>query len=272
MNQDYVRDLVRRALREDGAFRDVTSPIVGAARARGRFVAKQDLVLCGLEFAAETFRQTGARFASRAKDGARVRKGAAFATVAGPARRVLAGERTALNFVQQLSGVATLTRRFVELARPVRVYDTRKTTPGLRLAEKHAVRCGGGRNHRVGLSDGVMVKDNHVAAVGDLEALRERVFELAGKGLPIVIEAQTLEQAILFATFPVDVIMLDNFGPAGLARAVRAVRSVHPRVEVEASGGVTLETVRAIAGTGVDRVSVGALTHSAPAADISLEL
>lgn len=245
---------------------------MGAARARGRFVAKQDLVLCGAGFAAEVFRQVGARFSSRAKDGDRIRKGAAFAAVAGPARRVLAGERTALNFVQQLSGVATLTRRFVELARPVRVYDTRKTTPGLRLVEKYAVRCGGGNNHRIGLSDGVMIKDNHVAAVGDLETLREKVFELAEKGLPIVIEAQTLEQAILFATFPVDVLMLDNFSAAGLARAVRAVRSVHPRLQIEASGGVSLDTVGAIARTGVDRVSVGALTHSAPAVDISLEL
>ncbi len=229
-------------------------------------------MLCGLGPAAETFRQVGARFSSRAKDGDRVRKGAAFAAVSGPARRVLAGERTALNFLQQLSGVSTLTRRFVDLARPVRVYDTRKTTPGLRLLEKHAVRCGGGHNHRTGLSDGVMIKDNHIAAVGDLEALREKVFELAENGLPIVIEAQTLEQAVLFATFPVDVLMLDNFPLPRLARAVRAVRAVHPRLEIEASGGVTLETVREIARTGVDRVSVGALTHSAPAVDLSLEL
>jgi nicotinate-nucleotide pyrophosphorylase (carboxylating) len=268
----YVRGLVRAALGEDGALRDATSPIVGRARAKGRFLAKQDLVLSGIDFAREAFALCGARFRSTSKDGDRIAKGRTFATVEGSARAVLAAERTALNFVQQLSGVATLTRRFVVLARPARVYDTRKTTPGLRLAEKHAVRCGGGRNHRIGLSDGVMIKDNHIAAIGDLELLREKVFELAEGPLPIVIEAATREQAILFATFPVDVIMLDNFGVPGLKRAVRAVRAVNPRVEIEASGGITLQTVRDVARTGVDRVSVGAITHSAPAVDISLEL
>ena len=272
LEPSYVRGLVRAALAEDGALRDVTSPIVGRARARGRFLAKQDLVLCGIDFAREAFRACGARFASTSKDGDRIAKGRTFATVEGAARSVLAAERTALNFVQQLSGVATLTRRFVDLAKPARVYDTRKTTPGLRLAEKHAVRCGGGHNHRRGLSDGVMIKDNHIAALGDLDALREQVFVLAERRLPIVIEASTREQAIFFATLPVDVIMLDNFSPPALRRAVRAVRAVNPRVELEASGGITLSTVREFGRTGVDRVSVGAITHSAPAVDISLEL
>jgi nicotinate-nucleotide pyrophosphorylase (carboxylating) len=264
-------DVVRRALQEDGAFRDVTSPIVGNQRARAGFLAKQDLVLCGMEQAAETFRLVGARFTAEARDGRRIRKGAILATVSGPARRVLSGERTALNFLQQLSGVATLTRRFVDLARPAKVYDTRKTTPGLRALEKHAVRCGGGRNHRMGLHDGVMIKDNHIAAIGDLEALREKVYEFAFRKLPVVIEAQTLEQALLFATFPVGVVMLDNFTVAQLRRAVPMLRRINPGLEIEASGGVTLATVRAITRTGVDRVSVGALTHSAPAVDISLE-
>lgn len=264
-------DIVRRALEEDGAFRDVTSPIVGKARARARFVAKQDLVLCGMAPAAETFRLVGADFRSKARDGQRFRKGAVIATVSGPARRVLAGERTALNFLQQLSGVATVTRRFVDLAKPARVFDTRKTTPGLRRLEKHAVRCGGGYNHRTGLHDGVLIKDNHIAAVGDFEVLREKVHLLAQRKAPIVIEAQTIEEALLFATFPVAVLMLDNFTLAGLRRAVPRIRRINPRLEIEASGGVRLETVRAIARTGVDRVSVGALTHSAPAVDISLE-
>ena len=266
-----VRDLVRRALLEDGALKDVTSPIVGARRARGRFVAKQDLVLCGLDVAAEVFRQTGGRFVARSSDGARLRKGATAAVVEGPARALLAGERTALNFLQQLSGVATLTRRFVDRAKPAKVYDTRKTTPGLRALEKHAVRCGGGHNHRSGLHDGAMIKDNHIAAIGDLDVLRERVFDLAGRGVPIVIEAQTIEEAMLFATFPVQVLMLDNFTTARLRRAVRVVRSIHPRLEIEASGGITLDTVADVARTGVDRVSVGAITHSAPACDLSLE-
>ncbi len=266
-----IRGVVRRALEEDGAFGDLTAPIVGNAKARGRFVAKQDLVACGLEAAAEVFRIMKARFVPKARDGRSVKKGATLAVVSGPARRILSGERVALNFLQRLSGIATLTRRFVALARPARVYDTRKTTPGLRALEKHAVRCGGGFNHRMGLADGVMIKDNHIRAVGDLEALREKVYELAlGKG-PIVIEAQTLEEALLFATLPVDVLMLDNFPVPALRRAVRLVRSIDPKLPIEASGGVTLETVRAVARTGVDRVSVGALTHSAPACDISLE-
>jgi nicotinate-nucleotide pyrophosphorylase (carboxylating) len=266
-----VKELVRRALEEDGAFRDLTGPLAGDRPSRGRFVAKQDLVVCGLAVAGEVFRQTGGRFVPGVRDGRAVRKGSTLATVAGPARRLLAGERVALNFLQRLSGVATLTRRFVERARPAEVYDTRKTTPGLRALEKYAVRCGGGRNHRMGLHDGVMIKDNHIAAVGDLEALREKVYELAARKAPVVIEARTLEEALLFATFPVRVLMLDNFPLPLMRRAVRLVKGIRPGLPVEASGGITLRTVRAVARTGVDRVSVGALTHSAPACDISLE-
>jgi nicotinate-nucleotide pyrophosphorylase (carboxylating) len=265
-------DIVKRALLEDGAFRDLTSAIIPNRRVTGRFLAKQDLVVCGLDLARVAFRHVGVSFTPGVRDGQAAKKGAILAVVAGPARRVLAGERTALNFVQQLSGVATITRRFAELAKPARVFDTRKTTPGLRALEKYAVRCGGGYNHRMGLHDGVMIKDNHIAAINDLDALREKIEALAAKGRPIVLEAATHEQALLFATFPVQVLMLDNFTVPGLRRAVRAVRNLNPKLEIEASGGVTLKTVRAIARTGVDRVSVGALTHSAPAADISLEL
>jgi nicotinate-nucleotide pyrophosphorylase (carboxylating) len=268
----YIREVVRRALEEDGAFGDLTAPVAGNAKVRGRLVARQDLVVCGLEVAAEVFRQARADFAPRTRDGRAVRKGATIALVRGAARRVLSGERVALNFLQRLSGIATLTRRFVELARPAKVYDTRKTTPGLRALEKYAVRCGGGRNHRMGLADGVMIKDNHIRAVGDLEALREKVYGLALGKAPVVIEAQTLEEALLFAALPVDVLMLDNFGVADLRRAVRLVRSIDPKLAIEASGGVTLATVRSVARTGVDRVSVGALTHSAPACDLSLEI
>ncbi len=267
-----VAAVVRRALEEDGALRDLTARVAGERRVRGLIVAGQELVACGLDVAREVFRQVGARLAPRVRDGRRVRRGSAMASVEGPAWRVLAGERTALNFLQRLSGIATLTRRFVELARPARIFDTRKTTPGLRALEKYAVRCGGGYNHRGGLHEGVMIKDNHVAAVGDPEELREKVWELAAAGASVVIEAQTLEQAALFATFPVKVVMLDNFGAAALRRAVRLVRAVNPRVEIEASGGVTLGNVRAVARAGVDRISVGAITHSVPAADISLEL
>lgn len=265
-------DPVKQALLEDGAFHDITSAIIPNARVTGRFLAKQDLVVCGLAQVRQTFQFVGVAFSARVRDGDRVKKGRILATVTGPARRVLAGERTALNFVQQLSGVATITRKFVELAKPARVFDTRKTTPGLRSLEKQAVVCGGGYNHRMGLHDGVMIKDNHIAAIGDLDVLREKIDALASKGKLIVLEAASHEQALLFATYPIKVLMLDNFSVAGLRRTVKAVRNLNPGVEIEASGGVNLKTVRAIARTGVDRVSIGALTHSAPAVDISLEL
>lgn len=272
VSAEKIRQWARRALEEDGASRDLTAPVAGNRRVQGRIVARQELVLCGLDVAREVFRQMGARLAPRTRDGRRVRRGSVIGVVTGPARRVLAAERTALNFLQRLSGIATLTRRFAERARPARLFDTRKTTPGLRELEKYAVRCGGGHNHRGGLHEGVMIKDNHIAAVGEPEELREKVWELAAGGHPVVIEAQTTEQAILFATFPVRVILLDNFSLPALRRAVRLVRAVNPSVELEASGGVTLGNVRAVAATGVDRISVGALTHSAPAADVALEL
>ncbi|HLY75323.1 MAG TPA: carboxylating nicotinate-nucleotide diphosphorylase [Planctomycetota bacterium] len=265
-------DPVKQALLEDGAFHDVTSAIIPNDRVTGRFLAKQDLVVCGMAEARRAFQFVGVAFVPRVRDGDRVREGKILATVTGPARRVLAGERTALNFVQQLSGVSTITRKFVDLARPARVFDTRKTTPGLRALEKHAVVCGGGHNHRMGLHDGIMIKDNHIAAIGDPDVLREKVLALASRGKLIVLEAASHKQALLFATFPIQVLMLDNFSVAGLRHTVKAVRNLNPRIQIEASGGVNLKTVRAIARTGVDRVSVGALTHSAPAVDISLEL
>ena len=269
-------ELVARALAEDIGAGDVTAAatVPADALARATIVRKAPGVISGLDVAAEVFAQAGAPAFERLAPEAVWEETVPgeVATVCGPARAVLAGERTALNFLQQLSGVATITRRFADLAKPARVYDTRKTTPGLREFEKYAVRCGGGYNHRMGLHDGVMIKDNHIAALGDLEVLREKVGELAAKGKPIVLEASTHDQALLFATFPIQVLMLDNFTVAGLRRTVRAVRKLNPDLQIEASGGVNLKTVRAIGNTGVDRVSVGALTHSAPAVDISLEL
>ncbi len=265
-------DRVQQALTEDGAFRDVSSPVVPNLRVRGVLLAKQDLVVAGMDCAAHAFRLMGVRCVPKFKDGRFAKKGSRLALVEGPARRVLGAERTALNFLQQLSGVATLTRRFVELARPARIFDTRKTVPGLRDLQKRAVLSGGGHNHRRGLHDGAMIKDNHIAAVGDLDALREHVEALCRRDIPVVIEASSEAQALLFATFPVRVIMLDNFTPAAMKRAVPKIRALNPEVEIEASGGVTLKTVKTVARTGVDRISVGALTHSAPACDISLEL
>ncbi len=274
------RRAVALALREDLGRGDVTSAatVPPSRRAVGLFLAKQPAVVAGLDVAAEVFRQVGgARFVPKARDGARVRKGDVVAEISGRARSILAGERTALNFLQRLSGVATLTRRYVDAVRGTRarILDTRKTTPGLRELEKRAVLAGGGTNHRMGLWDAALIKDNHVEAAGDDEALRAAVAALRrrrGPGFRIEIEAQTPEQALLFSTFDVDVVMLDNLPVAAMARLVPRMRAINPSILVEASGGITLKTVAAVARTGVDWISVGALTHSAPAVDLSLEL
>lgn len=275
-----IREIVRRALDEDLAGGDAASEatIPPSLRASGRVVAKTEGVVCGLEVAREVFRQAGGTaFVPAARDGARMRRGQALARVSGRARSILAAERTALNFLQQLSGVATLTRAFVERVRGTRarILDTRKTVPGLRALQKYAVRCGGGANHRRSLGDAALIKDNHLRAVGDPEAIREMVLALRlrrGPDFPIEIEAQSAEEALLFSTFPVDVVMLDNLPVATMRKLVPAMRKLNPGLTIEASGGVTLDTVRSIARTGVDRISVGALTHSARSVDLSLEL
>jgi nicotinate-nucleotide pyrophosphorylase (carboxylating) len=275
-----IRESVRRALEEDVGAGDVTSlyTVPPKRKAVGIFLAKQAAVVAGLETATEVFRQIGgARFLPVVKEGARVKERATIAEIAGNARSILAGERTALNFLQRLSGTATLTRQFVEKVRGTRaqILDTRKTTPGLRLLQKAAVRAGGGTNHRMGLYDAAMIKDNHVEAAGDEEALREAVLALRaekGPNFRIEVEAQTEEQALAFVTFDLDVLMLDNLAVPVMKKLVPFLRKLNPSLTIEASGGVTLKTVRAIAETGVDWISVGALTHSAPSVDISLEL
>ncbi|MBI2930570.1 MAG: carboxylating nicotinate-nucleotide diphosphorylase [Planctomycetes bacterium] len=280
MQDAELARIVRRALTEDLAGGDVTTDatVEPSRKAVGLFHAKQPAVVAGLDVAREVFRQVGGvKFTPLARDGARVRKGQTIAEISGGARAILAGERTALNFLQRLSGVATLTRAFIEKVRGTRalVLDTRKTTPGLRLLEKRAVRAGGGTNHRVSLADAALIKDNHIEAVGDEERLREAVMALRlkrGPGFRIEIEAQTIDQALLFATFDVDVVMLDNLPVPVMRKLVPTLRKINPGLTIEASGGVTLKTVRAVAETGVDWISVGALTHSAPAVDISLEL
>ena len=275
-----LRDVVRRALEEDLGTGDVTSlfTVPAKRKAVGIFLAKEAAVVAGLDVAAEVFRQVhGAKFVPVLKDGAKVGKRTAIAEIAGGARSILAGERVALNFLQRLSGTATLTRHFVDRVRGTRaqILDTRKTTPGLRLLQKAAVRAGGGTNHRMGLYDAAMIKDNHVEAVGDEGALREAVLAMrAGKGpnFRIEIEAQNEDQALAFAQFDIDVLMLDNIAAPVMKKLVPFLRKLNPSMIIEASGGVTLKTVRAIAETGVDWISVGALTHSAPSVDISLEL
>ena len=267
------------ALAEDIGPGDLTCAyFVDASRhGKARIFAKQPCVLAGSDVAARAFALVDASLAVRIvrEDGDALQPGDTALEITGAVRSILTAERTALNFIQRLSGVATLTRAFVDAVKPHRaiILDTRKTTPGLRALEKSAVLTGGGTNHRTGLFDMVMVKDNHLAAGTSLATLQENVrrFRAEHPGVRVEIEADRLDQVRDFFTLEgVDVIILDNMSAAQLSEAVQ-LRGVRP-VKLEASGGVTLATVNSIASTGVDFISVGALTHSAPAVDFSLEL
>jgi nicotinate-nucleotide pyrophosphorylase (carboxylating) len=269
-----VAALVRRALAEDLGGRDLTTEAVVPPdlRARGVLLAKQDLVVSGLDAAGATFQALDGTmsFAPRAGEGERVPAGSILALVSGPARGILTGERVALNFLQRLSGVATLTRRFVEAVAGtgVRIRDTRKTTPFLRALEKRAVGAGGGEAHRADLAAGILVKDNHVRLAGGVaEATRRAVAEAGAR--PVEVEVERIEQIEDALGAGATMLLLDNFTAPDVRRAVALIGH---RVPVEVSGGVTLATVRSYAEAGPDYIAVGALTHSAPAADISLEI
>jgi len=277
-------DPITQALAEDIGDGDLTSAhfVDADAQATATIIAKEDAVVAGAEVAAEVFRRVDSQLKVQivCNDGVEVKKGDVVISVAGSARSILTGERVALNFIQQLSGVATLTRRFVQETEgtKAKILDTRKTTPGLRQLEKAAVVAGGGTNHRIGLYDMVMVKDNHLAmngvnttkAAADLQDRINR-FKTEHPDIRIELEADTLQQAAAFlALNGVDVILLDNMSLGSLCEAVK-LRGDKP-VLLEASGGVSLKTVHAIAATGVDFISAGALTHSAVAVDFSLEL
>lgn len=267
------RETVRRALAEDLGWGDLTTDgIIGEKqRARGALIAKSGLVVAGLDIAAEAFMQLdpSAKITRRLNDSDLAQPGAIIAEIAGYAAPLLTAERTALNFLQQLSGVATLTRRFVDAAGGrITVLDTRKTPPTLRALVKYAVRCGGGTNHRSGLDDGLMIKDNHIRLTS---SIREAVMALrqGEHDMPVEVEAQSLAQVDEALDAGVDILMIDNMTHEDMAEAVRRARG---RAKVEISGGVTLERVPDLAALGAEYVSVGALTHSAPAADISFEL
>ena len=267
------REIVRRALAEDLGWGDVTTEAVipSELRARGIILAKSPCVIAGLEVAAEAFSQLdpGCVFERKLKDGDRCEPGDIVAELRGQAASMLTAERTALNFLQRLSGIATLTRRFVEAAGgTITVLDTRKTTPTLRALEKYAVRAGRGTNHRDGLDSGVLIKDNHVRLAGGVKAA-VRLMKDADPEMPIEVEAQSLEQVDEAVAAGADVILVDNL-PLDAIR--EAVKRINGRAKVELSGGVTLDRIPALAKTGANYVSIGALTHSAPAADLSFEL
>jgi nicotinate-nucleotide pyrophosphorylase (carboxylating) len=269
-----VRQLIQAAIEEDLGRCDVTTEATIAEHviSRACLITKQEIVLAGMDVFAEVYATLdGAVHLKPAyKDGDLLSAGAVIAVLEGRARSLLAGERVALNFLQRLSGIATLTRQYVEAVRGygVDIIDTRKTTPGWRLLEKYAVRVGGGKNHRHDLGDGVLIKDNHIVAAGGIKQAVDLARRHSHHLLKIEVEVETMEQVEEALQAGAEVIMLDNMSPAMLAEGVKIIDK---RAIVEASGGVSLETVTAVARTGVDLISVGKLTHSAPAADIHVE-
>lgn len=276
LRPEEFRGIVRRALDEDIGAGDVTTgATVGAdQRARGVFLVKADCVIAGLDVALEAFRLLepgvpGIAVTLHKQDGDRCAAGDEIAEVTAMARTLLVGERTALNFLQRLSGIATRARRFVDAAAGrIVILDTRKTTPGLRVVEKYAVRAGGATNHRAGLFDAVLIKDNHIRLAGGVAQAIARI-KMSRPGMPIEIEAQSVGEAKAALAAGVDTLLVDNMSTDDIRAAVALARG---RAKVEVSGGVTLERIPELAGTGADFVSVGALTHSAPAVDISFEL
>jgi nicotinate-nucleotide pyrophosphorylase (carboxylating) len=274
-----AEELVDHALAEDWAWGDVTTQALIPADAEGKasFIAKSAGVVAGIEVVHLVFARVdpSLKFQALLHDGDKLQRGTGIATVDGKLGSILRGERVALNFLQRLSGIATETSRYVEAVRSTkaRIVDTRKTTPGLRFMEKYAVRAGGGQNHRVHLGDGILIKDNHLAALRarglDLKAAVDLARKNAPHTLKIEVEVTTVEEAGEAIEAGADIVMLDNMSVEEMRRAVK---SIGGRVLVEASGGVTLDNVRSVAETGVDLISVGALTHSVKALDISLEL
>jgi len=268
-----MEEMVRLALSEDVGPGDLTTRLTVSpdAETQALIVAKQDLVLAGLDPARLTFElvDPGVQFNSRAADGDRIHSGQALVEIHGRSASILTAERVALNFLMHLSGVSTLTARFVEAVKgyPAKIVDTRKTTPGLRALEKAAVRSGGGRNHRFALYDGILIKENHIAAAGSITTAVRRARAGAPHTLKIEIEVESLVQLEEAIAAGADIVLLDNMDPNEMSRAVEIADR---RVLLEASGGVNLDTAAQVAATGVDYISVGALTHSAPAADLSL--
>ena len=275
LTREATEALVRAALEEDHAFEDVTTlaTVPEDSRALARLVARTEGVIAGLPLAVMAFHLLDERVKVRvlAWDGSRVARGDVALELQGPSRALLSAERVALNFVQRLSGIATLTARYADAVRGTRaqILDTRKTTPTFRSLEKYAVRCGGGVNHRMDLSSAVLIKDNHLAAVGgDVAVAVRRSRELAPAGICVEVECDDTAQVAAAAAAGADIILLDNMTPAEMRECVELVAG---RALTEASGRISLAAARAVAEAGVDRISVGALTHSAPALDVALD-
>jgi nicotinate-nucleotide pyrophosphorylase (carboxylating) len=274
-----IRRAIRRALQEDFPLGDVTTAALfpSPTPAFARIVAQQSLVVAGLAAAVQTFRAVDASLvlSIRRQDGERAKDGDCLLQIEGDGRSILKAERVALNFLQHLSGIATLTRRFCDAARgyPVTILDTRKTIPGFRALQKWAVRLGGGTNHRQSLSDAVLIKDNHLALLNrttmPVRTACRKAKANAPRRMKIIVEAESLADVRQAVAGRADIILLDNMNPASVRQAIRLIKG---RALVEVSGGITLKNVRAMAAAGPDRISIGALTHSAPAATLSLVL
>ena len=278
-NKLQIEEIIDRALAEDLIKGDVTTEalIAGSRRGTGFIVAKKEGILAGINVAKQVFHRVDPELKVEflLEDGAGVKPGSKVANVSGRITGILAAERVALNFLQRLSGIASETNRYVEAVKglPVRIMDTRKTTPGLRVLEKYAVKVGGGENHRMSLGDGILIKDNHLAALRsqglNVKQIVAKARQNSPQRLPVEVEVGTVSEGLEAVEAGADIIMLDNMN---LEDMRKAVKSIHGRALVEASGGITLDNVRAVAETGVDFISIGALTHSVRALDISLEL
>lgn len=282
-----VSAILESALKEDKATRDVTTDVSVEPdlRASATILARQELVISGLgciprflDIFAELDNRKHSRYEIISHpeifDGVRVHDGQAIAVIRHNARVILACERVILNLIQRMSGIATITRKYVDAVHgtKARVLDTRKTVPGLRVLDKYAVRCGGGENHRLDLSDGILIKNNHISLGGGIEKVLERAHKMRKPGQTIDIEVRTLKELELALAGGAESLLLDNMTPAEVKKAVATVRSRDIDIPIEASGGITLENIRKYALAGVDYISVGALTHSAPAADLSMRI
>jgi nicotinate-nucleotide pyrophosphorylase (carboxylating) len=278
-NKLQIEEIIDRALAEDLGKGDVTTEAIipSDQQGTGFIVTKKEGILAGTGAAKQVFHRVDPELKVEVilEDGARVKPGSKVARVSGSIASILKAERVALNFLQRLSGIASETNRYVEAVKglPVRIMDTRKTTPGLRSLEKHAVRAGGGENHRMSLGDGILIKDNHLAALRsqglNIKEIIAKAKQNAPQRLPVEVEVGTVSEALEAVEAGADIVMLDNMS---LEDMRKAVKSIHGRALIEASGGITLGNVRAVGETGVDFISIGALTHSATALDISFEL
>ena len=280
INHPSVDNLIKLALAEDIGSGDITTDAIVSQNVKGEayVVAKEDMVLSGINVFKKVFQNVSGQwsvvsgqFKERYRDGEIVRSGKIIIEMSGNMRTLLTGERTALNFLQRMSGIATLTKKFVDSVKgfKAKIIDTRKTTPKLRILEKYAVRCGGGLNHRFGLYDGILIKDNHIKAAGGIIKAVKRVRDNVPHLMKIEVETKSLKEVKDALNCKVDVIMLDNMD---IPTIKKAVKLIDKRALIEVSGGVTLKNVSEIAATGVDYISIGALTHSARAVDISMEI